>query len=90
MTTLFDDLDEAMPTLADTTSTARFVTLRGSVTVREDALRLALALEAQGHQMTVAEGKLIVSDGARLTPETVARIKSHRMDLLTIAAYVAP
>ncbi len=50
-----------------------FTTLRGGLVVRTDALRLAVALEAKGHQLTAKDGALRVSHGAALTAAAANR-----------------
>ena len=61
--------------------------LRGGLHVSDEAIVLACALEANGHALTVMEGKLVVSHGATLSPEDRAAITRHRLHLMAIAAY---
>lgn len=64
--------------------------LRGGLLVREDAVVLALALEAHGHALSVKDGALLVSNGSTLTAEERASIVALKRHLMAIAAYVAP
>jgi hypothetical protein len=61
--------------------------LRGGLFVREDAILLALDLEARGHVLSTKDGALLVTDGARLTAEDVAQIRALKKHLMAIAAY---
>jgi len=62
-----------------------FHTMRSGVIVREDAMRLALDLDARGHSLTARDGKLVVGNGSLLTAADLAQIKSLRWHLLAIA-----
>lgn len=69
--------------------------LRGGLLVREDAVVLALALEAKGCALSlmehgVVDGKLHVSNKAALTAEDMAQIKALKRHLMAMAAYEAP
>ncbi len=64
--------------------------LRGGLIVQTDAVLLALALEAQGHALTVKDGALLVSNGSTLSAadrDSIRRLKRH---LMACACYVAP
>jgi hypothetical protein len=67
-----------------------FIELRGGLLVREDAVRLALDLEARGHLLTTRDGTLRVTNGATLTAADTAAIKDTKRHLMEIAAYEAP
>lgn len=58
--------------------------------VDDDAIRLAVDLEARGHVMTVKDGKLVVSQGSTLTAVDRAAITRLRWHLLAIAGYEVP
>ena len=64
--------------------------LRNGPLVREDALLLALALEAAGHEMRVTNGVLTVTNGSALTPEQRQQISAVKFHLMAIAAYEPP
>jgi hypothetical protein len=61
--------------------------LRGGLIVADAAIALAIRLEAAGHRLSVAEGKLVVSDGTRLIAEDRAAIPALRWHLMAIAEY---
>ena len=66
------------------------IELRGGLLVREDAVLLALALEAGNHVLSTKDGALLVSNGSTLTTEeraAIVRLKSH---LIACALYKAP
>lgn len=64
--------------------------LVGGLIVSADAARLALALEAHGHALSVKDGALLVSNGSTLTVEERASIVALKRHLMAIAAYEAP
>lgn len=64
--------------------------LRGGLLVTNAALALALSLEARGHVITVRDGKIVVSDGSRLSADDRTAIGASRLHLLAIASYTAP
>lgn len=64
--------------------------LRGGAIVHDDAIRLAVDLEACGHVMTEKDGKLVVSNGSTLTAADRAAITRWRWHLLAIAGYEVP
>lgn len=64
--------------------------LKGGLIVNDDAVALALQLEADGHVLSVKDGKLIVSNGATLTDAQKAAIRQHRLQLLGIIGYEVP
>lgn len=66
------------------------IELRGGLLVREDAIVLALTLEAHSHALSVKDGALLVSNGSTLTVEERASIVALKRHLMAIAAYVAP
>lgn len=66
------------------------IELRNGLLVREDAVLLALDLEARGHVLTTRDGTLRVTNGATLTAADTAAIKELKRHLMEIAAYEAP
>ena len=66
------------------------VTLRGGLQVPIAALRLAWALEERGCTMRLDGDALIVQPRSLLSEADVARIRTHRDALRTIATYEAP
>lgn len=66
------------------------IELRSGLLVREDAVLLALSLEARGHVLTTRDGTLRVTNGATLTAVDTAAIKDTKLHLMEIAAYEAP
>lgn len=64
--------------------------LRGGLHVREDAIVLALTLEAHGHALSVKDGALLVSNGSTLTAEERLSIVALKRHLMAIATYEAP
>lgn len=69
---------------------AKLLTLCGGLTVNEDAVILALALEAKGHALSVKDGALVVTNGSALSLDDRASIKRLRLHLMAVAAYEAP
>ncbi len=67
-----------------------FITLRGGLIVRTDALQLALALEAKGHTLTAKDGALMVSHGSTLTSEDRSHIQALKIHLIACVTYRAP
>ena len=67
-----------------------FISLRDSLTVRSDALRLAVALEAKGHMLTVKDGALMVTNGSQLTADERAAITALKPHLMACVTYRAP
>lgn len=65
------------------------IELREGPALPTASLSLALALESRGHALSVADGKLVVSDGSRLTPEDRAEIKRWRLHLMELVVYCA-
>src|SRR6185295_514753 len=53
--------------------------------VADEAIRLALTLEARGHMLSVQDGALLVSSGSALTPEDTIAIRRWKWHLLAIA-----
>lgn len=66
------------------------IQLRNGPLVREDAVLLALNLEDAGHTLTAKQGKLLVSEGSRLSEGVRRAIQAVRLHLLAIAAYEPP
>lgn len=66
------------------------IQLRNGPLVDEAAIRLALQLEDAGHRMATTDGKLTVTNGAALSPETRQQIKALRRHLMALVAYDAP
>ena len=64
--------------------------LRDGPIVRDDAVALALSLEARGHTLTTKDGVLTVSDGSKLTAEDRAAIARVRLHLMAIVGYDGP
>lgn len=67
-----------------------FVTLKGGLIVREDAIAFVLALENRGIALTVRDGQLRMPTGTVLTLEEQEIGKRLRLQLLAIAGYAAP
>ncbi len=65
----------------------RMTELRGGLFVHDDAIRLAVDLEARGHRLTVDRHLLVVSDGTKLTKTDLAAIQRLKNHLLAIAGY---
>lgn len=61
--------------------------LKGGLVVNAEAVALALQLEADGHVLSVKDGKLIVSHGTTLSAEDRAEITKRRLHLIAIADY---
>jgi len=66
------------------------VMLRGGLHVTESAIALALQLEQRGHVIQAKDGKLVISDGSKLSEQDRAGIVRERLHLLAIAAYEPP
>lgn len=64
--------------------------LRGGLLVREDAVLLAIDLEARGHVLSVKDGALLVTNGGALTATDRAQITATKKHLMAIATYQAP
>lgn len=63
--------------------------MRGGLLLHNDAIALAIALEATGHVLSVKDGRLLVTQGSRLTPAHRDSIARHRFHLMAIADYSA-
>lgn len=61
--------------------------LRNGPIVKDEALVLAVSLEARGHALKLESGVLKVSDGTRLSETDRADIKRLRNHLLAIVDY---
>lgn len=66
------------------------IPLRNGPIVTESAVLLALQLEQDGHALSAKDGLLVVSNGSKLSAETLAAIKANRLHMLAIAAYDPP
>lgn len=66
------------------------IELRGGLLLREDAVLLALNLEAAGHALSVRGEQLVISDGSKLTADQRAKIKDCRLHLMALLVYEAP
>ncbi len=69
--------------------------LRNGPELPESAILFALALERDGHDLTVQttldnRSDLLVSNRSTLTREQVAGIKTHLKSILALLAYDAP
>lgn len=69
------------------TSVSEFLALHDGPTLPVSAINLALGLEALGHTLGVSDGKLVVSDGSKLTTEDRAAIKQWRLHLMALVVY---
>lgn len=56
----------------------------------DEAVALALDLEAAGHGLSVHEGRLMVAQGRKLSDDQRAAIRRHLIQLIVIATYKAP
>jgi len=63
------------------------IQLRDGPLIAEDALLLALKLEAAGHALSQRDGKLVVTEGSRLTAVDREAIARQRLHLLAFVAY---
>jgi hypothetical protein len=61
-----------------------FITLKNGLIVNAEAVLLGLRLEIAGHVLTATDGELRVSNGAALTTEDRALIRTYRWHLLEI------
>lgn len=61
--------------------------LRDGPIVRQDAVDLALRLEAAGHGLSVANGVLTVTNGSKLSAEDRAAISALRLALVGLIGY---
>lgn len=61
--------------------------LRSGPIVRQDAVDLALRLEAAGHSLSVANGVLTVTNGSKLSAEDRTAIGAMRLMLLAVIGY---
>lgn len=64
-----------------------FAELRNGLRIADTAIRLAVALEARGHVLSVKAGALHVSNGSALTAADRAAITAQRWHLMAIATY---
>lgn len=53
----------------------------------DEALALALDLEATGHTLRASNGQLLVTNKTTLTTAQIDAIRKHRLQLLGIAGY---
>lgn len=65
-----------------------FLQFRDGPLISQDAVLLALDLEARGHTMAARDGKLIVSDGSKLTTADREAIGQARRHLLAFVSYI--
>lgn len=66
------------------------IELRDGPTLPDAAVLLALQLEAEGHDLQVRDGKLLVTNSSTLTPAQWAGVKQHRADILKLLEYKPP
>ncbi len=64
--------------------------MKDGTILADDAIRLAIDLEDRGHRLSVHDGALRVSHGAKLTAEDTAAIKRYRWQLMAITAMCEP
>jgi hypothetical protein len=66
------------------------IQLRDGPLLREDAVMLALELEAAGHTMTIKNGVLEVSRGSALTQRQRHQIHTCKRHIMALLAYEPP
>lgn len=64
-----------------------YLALRAGPALPTDAIWVAIGLEMRGHVLSVADGKLVVSEGSKLTAEDRAEIKQWRRHLMALLDY---
>lgn len=66
-----------------------WMVLKNGPIVKKTLVALAISLEARGHVMTAANGRLSVTNGSKLTAEDRAAIAANKSELIEIVRYCA-
>ena len=77
--------------MANSDGAAKYVVLRGGLTLPVEPILLALELEERGFTLTrMDDNVLSVQPHQRLTPDDRGRIRQWKHHLLAVVDYVAP